>query len=112
VGTVRRSEAASSQVLSAYVCILSQILSPSLREVVLSEGSNHVMQVIDLALLPGVALALKERQFAHVRKVVFPPLFRDAFKGAKEYLKSELREWDRNGVLVFWEIRGYFARWM
>jgi hypothetical protein len=65
-------------------------------------------EVIDPVLLPGVVSALKERQ---LRRVVFPLLYRGQFDGAKEYLKTELREWDRKGILIFEDVQGYFHRW-
>jgi hypothetical protein len=112
VGVLRRIHAASCQALSSYACILSQIMSPSLCEVVLSEGPETQSQVIDMALLPGVVSALKGRQFAHVRRVVFPPLLAGPHAEAREYLKAELSEWDRRGVLVFEDSWGYFGRWV
>jgi hypothetical protein len=112
VGAMRRIDATRSQALAAYACILSQIRSPSLREVVLSEGPEMQSEVINMALLPSVVSALKGRQFAHVQRVVFPPLQFGLNVGAQEYLKTELSEWYRTGVLTFEDIRGYFGRWI
>jgi hypothetical protein len=111
VGHMSRIHATSCQALLAYACILSQIVSPSLCEVVLSEGPDMRPEVIDMALLPAVVSALKGRQFVHVQRVVFPPLGADTFAGVQEYLKTELSEWDRRGILVFEDIWGYFGRW-
>jgi hypothetical protein len=69
-------------------------------------------EVIDMALLPSVVSALKRRQFARLRRVVFPPLCWEPHTVAKEYLKTELREWDCRGVLVFEDVRGYFGKWV
>jgi len=112
VSVMRRINATMSQALSAYACILTQIRSPSLCEIVLSEGPEMQPEVINMDLLPGVVSALKGRQFANVRRVVFPPAHAERFKGAEAYLKTELSEWDRSGVLVFEHIQGYFGRWI
>jgi hypothetical protein len=112
VGVMRRIDASMSQALSAYACILSQIRSPSLREIVLSEGPEMQRGVINMDLLPGVVSALKGRQFANIRRVVFPPMHNATLKGAKAYLKTELSEWNRSGILIFEHIQGYFGRWV
>jgi hypothetical protein len=96
--------------LSVYALILSQLTSPILREVILSEGIEHEPKVIDMALLPGVTAALKGRQFAHVQRVVFPSFsWRPGDQAAREYLKKELSELDRRGILVFDDVRGYYG---
>ena len=112
VGSMSPFFATNCQALSVYACILSQITSPSLCELILSEGPEMRSEVIDLALLPGVVSALKGRQFTHVRRVVFPLLYGERFDRAKKYLKTELSEWDRMGVLVFEDIQGYFDRFL
>jgi hypothetical protein len=111
VGVWRGIDALNSQALSSYARILSQVISSSLYEVVLSEGPEMEWGVIDMALLPGVVLALNRKQFAQLKRVVFPPwCWGQPPTDAKEYLKTELRELDRRGVLVFEEIRGYFGK--
>ncbi|KIM76156.1 hypothetical protein PILCRDRAFT_656109 [Piloderma croceum F 1598] len=112
VGVMRRIDATSCQALSGYARILSQVISSSLYEVVLSEGPEMQSEVIDMALLPSVVSTLKRRQFSQLRGVVFPPLHWEPDTNAKEYLKTELREWDRRGVLIFEDIRGYFGKWV
>jgi hypothetical protein len=104
-----RVYAANCQALSGYACILSQVMSSSLYEVVLSEGPEMMSEVIDMALLPGVVSALKGGQFAQLQSVVFPPFTRG---DTTEYLKKELREWECKGVLVFEYIQGYFGKWI
>jgi len=44
-----RVYAANCQALSGYACILSQVMSSSLYEVVLSEGPEMMSEVIDMA---------------------------------------------------------------
>ena len=109
---MRRIDATSCQALSGYARILSQVISSSLYEVVLSEGPEMQSEVIDMALLPSVVSALKRRQFAQLRRVVFPSLCWGPNTDAKEYLKTELREWDCRGILVFEDIWGYFGKWV
>ena len=67
-------------------------------------------EVIDMALLPGVVSALNRRRFAQLKRVVFPPWCWGPPMDVKEYLKTELRELDRRGFLVFEEIRGISQR--
>ena len=105
-----RIDAANSQALSSYARILSQVIYFSLYEVVLSEGDEMQSQVIDMALIPGVVSALKRKQFPQLKKVVFSRLVLESYVDAKEHLKTELREWDRRGVLIFAEVRGYFRK--
>jgi hypothetical protein len=109
VGVWRTTNALNSQALSSYARILSQVVS-SLYEVVLSEGPEMEWEVIDMALLPGVVSALNRREFAQLKRVVFPLWCWGPPTDAKEYLKTELRELDRRGVLVFEDIRGYFGK--
>lgn len=110
IGAMRGDFAVQCRALSAFALILSRVASPALREVILSEGPEHVPRIIDAALLPGVVAALIGKQFAHVQKVAFPPLcWGPGELAAKEYLKAKLSEWDRKGVLVFENVRGYYS---
>jgi hypothetical protein len=94
VGCQRRIQAAKCHALTGFVYILSQIRSPSLREVILSEGPEMDQGLIDIALLPAVVSVLKGKQFAQMQRVVFPPLGGGLYKSAKDYLKTALSEWD------------------
>jgi hypothetical protein len=111
VGAMRRIYATECQALTTFACILSGIISPLLREIVLSEGTEMEWAVMDMVLLPGVVSALKGRQFADVQSVVFPPLHDLGFEDEQKYLRTELSDWDGRGVLAFKEVDGYTARW-
>ena len=110
VGAMRRILATQCQALTAFACILSRVMSPLLRKIVLSEGPEVEWAVMDMVLLPGVVSALKGRQFADVQSVVFPPLHDWGFEDEQQYLRTELSDWDHSGVLVFKEDHGYLAR--
>jgi hypothetical protein len=104
-GPVAGQGPAICQGLASCALLLSQIKSASLCQVVLSEGPETDAGVFDQAL-PELVSVLKGRQFARVQRVVFPGLDGLSYGAVKEYLKTELSEWDRNGVLTFldeWE---------
>jgi hypothetical protein len=111
IGCLRRIQATECKVFTIFALILSQIRSPSLREVILSKGPETQREVIDVALLPAIVSALKGKQFVHMQRLVFPALKGDFHKCAEDYLKTALSEWDDRGVLVFEDIRGYLHRW-
>lgn len=81
-----------SQALLCYALILSQITSISVCQVILSEGQEPLDESVNLTESPQVVLALKGKQFAHVQRVIFPPLKSRHQPGVKEYLKTELWE--------------------
>jgi hypothetical protein len=110
IGAMRLIFATQCQALTTFACILSQIMSPLLQEIVLSEGSEVEWAVIDMVMLPGVVSALKGRQFADVQSVVFPPSHDRGFEDEQQYLRTELSDWDHSGVLAFKEVHGYSAR--
>lgn len=110
VGLRRRIYAAQSKAFSSYALILSQITSTSIGQVILSEGDEAQDETINLTQLPDVVLALKGKQFAHVQRVALPPLNWGNGLEAKEYLKTEWKEWERRGILVFEHVSGYYDK--
>jgi hypothetical protein len=58
VGAMRHIYATECRALTTFACILSGIMSPLLREIVLSEGTEMEWAVMDMVLLPGVVSAL------------------------------------------------------
>lgn len=68
---------------------------------IISSGPETNIDALDRQLLPELISKLKGSQFAHVQSVVFPVMDIPWYGDMKTYIKTELREWDRNGVLTF-----------
>ena len=66
IAAMSHISALQCQAFSVYALVFSQVASPTLRALILSE--TKMVEVMDMALLPHVAVVM---QFKHMQRVVF-----------------------------------------